>query len=93
MYAQNGEGEWIAQRCVADGMALCPDPSDINCVVLGEEFDLDAEEAVGLCDLVPGAFFALADLDLDGDTETFEGISAGLRFRAQPGTISGVAGR
>jgi hypothetical protein len=59
-------------------------------VVLADVFDIDDEEAIGLCDFIPEALFLIADLDLDGDTETFEGISAGIRFQGAPVSVSGM---
>ncbi len=89
IFTEDG-GVWSATGCLADAESLCTLPNERNCVVIGELFDLDDDDAVGLCDLIPDALFDLADLDLDSDTETFEGMSASINFTGAEGSISGI---
>lgn len=88
IYTKDSGGEWTATGCLADAESLCPIATKRSCIVLAEAINLDDENSIGLCDAIPQAMFLFADLDLDGDTATFEGLSTGIRFTSVPGVIS-----
>jgi len=81
----NGDGTY-SYNCVSDAATLCTATGEEACATLAGTNLFGGEICSGL-DLFIGG---VADLDLDGDTTTFEGLSVGLTFQGSPGAVSGL---
>ncbi len=90
VFTKDIDGVWVGTGCIESAIE-CISSDERLCVLMAEEFDLDDELAMGACDVIPTVTGNIADIDLDGDTATFEGLSSGERFTAVTATISGVA--
>jgi hypothetical protein len=87
VYTQDMSGAWNGTNCVDGASALCSAPGESVCGTLAGT-DIGVPE---VCPILGGLFASVTDLDLDGDTSNFEGLSLGFQFTGVPGTINGIA--
>ncbi|NCG19740.1 MAG: hypothetical protein GWP91_12095 [Rhodobacterales bacterium] len=85
LYVDNGTALWD-DSCVSDPAALCTTEPESTCVTMAGSNLLAGE----LCTVIPSLMNSSPDLDLDGDTSTFEALSVGFRYSAASAEITGL---
>lgn len=85
LFTQNGAGAWEGD-CVAGAANVCTAPDEEVCATLAGNNLLNGQ----ICGVVPTLIGVNADIDTDGDTTTWEALSAGLRFEGAQGEILGL---
>ncbi len=85
LFTQAPGGSWQGD-CQRGAAALCPAEEEVICRNLGGN-DLFQGE---LCATLPGVLALIADIDMNGDTSAYEGLSVGLQWEGVPATVNGI---
>jgi len=88
VFTQLPDGSWTA-TCVFNASGLCTLPEEQLCVTLAGDNPFGGSPPQ-ICTLIGGILTGAADLDLDGNTATYEGLSIGLAFTTQNAQVNGV---
>ncbi len=87
LFRDNGTETWDA-TCVANPETLCTAPEELVCIPMAGD---DLWGGGELCTIIPVLMTSTPDLDLDGDTSTFEAMSVGFHYGAATANITGLA--